>query len=232
MVCGNAYSLFLAFVKELPLTVLSLLPSAIMLHVLTLISANIIGPGDELDITFLSKLIRKHQIDHQPPHVNRIHEHMWTLQNLSALLLPVSLTGIALLEPRTAAAGTWEFKGKWRKNTPKRSGGTFCRSGLDFSVKCTSTLLCFQCPFSTVKFFQPAPNTLLVAFPAALLGELRGTHCCTYHQGALLQRRHLPAASYPCVANSRSHWETGILLDGVFAPGAWLLIGPITVKVL
>lgn len=54
MVCGNAYSLFSAFVKELPLMAFSLLPSAIMLHVLTLISPNIIGPGDELDITFLS----------------------------------------------------------------------------------------------------------------------------------------------------------------------------------
>lgn len=67
MVCRNTYSLFLAFVKELPLMAFSLLPPAIMLHVLILISANIIGPGDELDITFLSKLIRKHQIDLQPP---------------------------------------------------------------------------------------------------------------------------------------------------------------------
>lgn len=67
MVCGNAYCLFLACVKELPLMAFSLLPSAIMLYVLTLISANIIGSGNEFDITFLSNLIRNHQIDLQSP---------------------------------------------------------------------------------------------------------------------------------------------------------------------
>lgn len=49
------FSLFPAFVKELPSVALSLLPSTIMLHVLTLISANVTGPGDELDVTFQSK---------------------------------------------------------------------------------------------------------------------------------------------------------------------------------
>lgn len=49
------FSLFSVFVQELPSMALSLLPSTIMLHVLTLISANVTGPGDKLDVTFQSK---------------------------------------------------------------------------------------------------------------------------------------------------------------------------------
>lgn len=46
---------FSAFVKELSSMALSLLPSTMMLCVSTLISANITGPGDELDVTFQNK---------------------------------------------------------------------------------------------------------------------------------------------------------------------------------
>lgn len=55
MVCGNANSLFSAFVKELPSVAFPLPPSTIVLHVLTLTSATVTGPGGELDVTFLSK---------------------------------------------------------------------------------------------------------------------------------------------------------------------------------
>lgn len=44
-----------AFVKELPSVAFSLLPSTVKLRGLTLISADIAGPGVELDVTSLCK---------------------------------------------------------------------------------------------------------------------------------------------------------------------------------
>lgn len=130
-------------------------------------------------------MIRKHQTAPETPVslATCDQSQSWSALSASCGCHP----GVTLFEPRNSCCRDLRIQGKRRKKVfwraaPLAMGSGVFRSGLSFSVKWTSTFLCFS-SISNVVFqlfgfsspLTPPPITLLWPFPAALLGELRQT---------------------------------------------------------